>query len=523
MILKENGRLTRLETVTLVAALALAAALMWPVRGYLTDDTFIHLQYARHLAGGEGFVFNPGERVYGSTSPLWVALIADGIALGLDGLWTARALGLLATLASVVLFLQLMRRNLRLVELRCLATLVWAAHPWMIRWSVSGMETPLATALVLAGFVAFTEGRQWGSRPVRTGALWALAALTRPEAVFLLLLWFVFLVIDTDSREGVRRLIAGLLPPALIYGGWLVFARLYFGTFWPNTLAAKIVGGVGWEYLLETLRRQAGIVGYSDAVLAGALVAALAFGGRRLWPSRPQAQRLLPWVWLLGLPVLYVMRGVPALSRYFVPLMPVLAWLAWRSVERWWAGEEPGPEMRRGAAVLGIGLTILALVQGFYTYTNMVLPQVRSFSAGMRQSLVPWGEWFQANTRPGETVAAPDIGALGFHSRRRVLDLAGLVSPSMVPLLQRETPEDMVANFSFAAVERPQYLVDRAQRAYHLVGHSRFGAALVPLGSAAVPNLGIARPGQVVYSFYRIDWAAYDSLAARSGAAPPAP
>lgn len=515
MIHNQTGRLTRLEVFCLFVALALAAALMWPVRGYLTDDTFIHLQYARHLAEGKGFVFNPGERVYGSTSPLWVALIADGIALGFDGLRTARALGALATLGSVVLFLQLMRRNLRLPVLRGLATIVWAAHPWMIRWSVSGMETPLAVALVLAGFVAFTEGKQWGARPVRTGALWALAALTRPEAVFLLLLWFVFLVIDTDSREGVRRMIAGLLPPAFIYGGWLLFARLYFGTFWPNTLSAKAAGGVGWNYVLETLVRQVGIVGYSDSVLAGALLAALVFGGARLWPRRPQAQRLLPWVWMFGLPVLYVMRGVPALSRYFVPLMPVLAWLAWRSVERWWAGEEPAPELRRGAAVLGLGLATLALIQSAYTYTDKVLPQVHSFSAGMRQSLVPWGKWFGANTRPGETIAAPDIGALGYYSQRRVLDLAGLVSPRVVPLLERESPEALVADFSFARLERPQYLVDRAPRAYDLVTRSRFGDALVPLGNASVPNLGIARPQAVVYSFYRIDWAVYDSIAAR--------
>lgn len=506
---------TRIEAIGLAVALLVAMAMMWPVRGYLTDDTFIHLQYARHLAEGRGFVFNIGERVYGSTSPLWVSLIADGMALGLDGLWTARALGAVSTLASVVLFMMLMRRNLRLPELRALATVVWAAHPWMIRWSLSGMETPLAVALVLAGFVAFTDGRQWGSRPVRTGALWALAALTRPEAVFLLLLWGVFLVIDTDSREGVRRLIAGSLPPALIYGGWLLFSRFYFGTFWPNTLSAKIAGGVGWSYVLDTLLRQVKIIGASDAVLAGALIAALGFGGARMWPSRPQAQRLLPWVWVFAVPVLYVMRGVPVLSRYLVPLMPVLAWLAWRSVERWWAGEEPAADLRRGAAVLGIALATLALVQSLSLYSNAVLPQVRSFSAGLRQSLVPWGEWFQQHTRPGDVIAAPDIGALGYYSRRPVLDLAGLVTPRMVPLLERESPEDLVSNFSFASVDRPLYLVDRAPRAFDLVSRSPFGPALVPLGSASVPNLGIARPDAVVYSFYRIDWASYDSLAAR--------
>src|SRR5690242_1575132 len=89
VILGENGPVTRIEKFGLAVALLLALALMWPVRGYLTDDTFIHLQYARNVATGRGFVFNAGEPVYGSTSPLWVALIADGMTLGFDGLRTA--------------------------------------------------------------------------------------------------------------------------------------------------------------------------------------------------------------------------------------------------------------------------------------------------------------------------------------------------------------------------------------------------------------------------------------------------
>src|SRR6185436_339502 len=183
------GPITRIEKLALIAGLVIALGLMIPLRHYLTDDTFIHLQYAKHLAEGRGLVFNVGERVYGCTSPLWVALIADGMALGLDGVLVARVLGVIATLASIVLFFQLLRRTVRTPELRAAGTVAWAAHAWMLRWSVSGMETPLAVALTLAGFVAYVEGVQWGSRPVRTGALWGLAALTRPEGVFLLGLW----------------------------------------------------------------------------------------------------------------------------------------------------------------------------------------------------------------------------------------------------------------------------------------------------------------------------------------------
>jgi hypothetical protein len=513
---------TRIERIALWAACALALALLWPLRGYLTDDTFIHLQYARNLASGQGLVFNAGERVYGCTSPLWAILLADAMALGLDGLLAARALGAVATLASIAFFLQLMRRTVSTPAVRAAATIAWASNAWMLRWSVSGMETALAVALVLAGFVAFTEGRQYGARPVRTGALWSLAALTRPEAAFLLLLWGMFLLIDADSREGLRRLVFGALAPLGVFGGWLVFARFYYGTFWPQTLAAKAAGGAGLAYHIENLWRQARIVGATDGVLVALLVAALLFGGRRVWPSATATQRLVPWAWVLALPVLYSVRGVPVLSRYFVPLLPVLAWLSWRAAERWWVGDEPSPGRRRVAGILAVAVAALVVAQNLVVYRTQVVPHVRSFSPALERSLISWGRWFARNTPEGAVIATPDIGAIGYFSGRRLVDLAGLVTPGMVTHLARAPQEEAVAAFAFATFSRPDYLIDRASRPWELLDRSPYARALAPIGLTSVPNLGIARPSPAWYSIYRVRWGAFDSLRAARGA-PPAP
>ena len=521
------GPLTRVERWGLVAALLLAAALMAPLQDYLTDDTFIHLQYARNLAEGRGLVFNPGERVYGCTSPLWVALLADGIALGFDGLQTARVLGMLATLWSVVLFLQLMRRNLKTPAVRAVATVAWAGHAWMLRWSLSGMETPLVVALTLAGFVAFTEGKEWGARPMRTGALWALAALARPEAALLLVLWGAFLLVDADSRAGLRRLVFGALPPLAIYGSWLLFAGLYFGSFLPQTLVAKAAGPAGLVDHLANLWRQVSIMGATDGIMAAVLVAALVVGRRSVWTWRPatqRAQRLLPWVWIVAVPLLYVARGVPVLSRYLLPLLPVLSWLAWRAGECWSltapagspagadAAAAPSPQRVRRTVVLATALAALVLAQNLAVYRVKVLPQVHSFSAGLRQSLIPMGRWIERHTPPDAMVAAPDIGALGYFGHRRILDLGGLVTPAMVPHLLRESPEEATANFRFASFARPGYILDRGPRPDDLRLRSRYAAALTPLRLASVPNLGIARPLPAYYTLYRVDWAVVDSL-----------
>jgi hypothetical protein len=52
--------------------------------------------------------------------------------------------------------------------------------------------------------------------------------------------------------------------------------------------------------------------------------------------------------------------------------------------------------------------------------------------------MVAAARWVNANTPPGALVAAHDIGALGYFGGRRLLDLAGLVSPEVVPFIRDE-------------------------------------------------------------------------------------
>ena len=144
--------------------------------------------------------------------------------------------------------------------------------------------------------------------------------------------------------------------------------------------------------------------------------------------------------------------------------------------------------------MLAVAIASLALAQNLWAWQRVVRPQVDSFTAGMHASLIPWGRWFAEHTASDAVVAAPDIGALGYVSQRRVLDLAGLVTPAMVPILRTMSQEDATARFAFVTFARPDYLVDRAPRAWDLEQRSAWAASLVRIGHATLPNLGIARP-----------------------------
>src|SRR5712691_4850324 len=60
-----------------IALLAIFARfwMSWQTRS-LGEDALITLRYAENIAAGHGFVYNPGERVLGSTTPLYTLLLA---------------------------------------------------------------------------------------------------------------------------------------------------------------------------------------------------------------------------------------------------------------------------------------------------------------------------------------------------------------------------------------------------------------------------------------------------------------
>ena len=50
---------------------------------HTADDFFITYRYAQNLLAGNGFVFNPGERVFGTTAPGWGLVSLEQGAAGL--------------------------------------------------------------------------------------------------------------------------------------------------------------------------------------------------------------------------------------------------------------------------------------------------------------------------------------------------------------------------------------------------------------------------------------------------------
>jgi len=54
----------------------------------------------------------------------------------------------------------------------------------------------------------------------------------------------------------------------------------------------------------------------------------------------------------------------------------------------------------------------------------------------IESEMVTTAEWVSVNVPPGELIAAHDIGALGYFGKHDLVDLAGLISPEVIPFLR---------------------------------------------------------------------------------------
>ncbi|GAB4579666.1 MAG: hypothetical protein Fur0022_24040 [Anaerolineales bacterium] len=403
--------------------------------GFPLDDAWIHQTYARNLAGGE-WEFVPGKPSAGSTAPLWSALLAIGHVLGLGPyVWTfflgwamLVGVGILGYRAVVVFAPE--RKNLRM----------WGAVLLVLEWHLvwaagSGMETLLFAGMVTLALVWLVA--DWG-RWFWLGALIGLCAWVRPDGVTLLAP--VGLVILSPRRERnrawgekIRTLAATGLGFLLFFFPYLGFNQLLAGAWWPNTFFAKqaeyaVLQSVfiGTRFLQQI---SLPLVGVGVVVLPGVLGLAWRAGRARQWAV------LAGMVWWVGYAGLYAWR-LPVTyqhGRYLMPAMPIFFLWGLAGMVLWvWPRPRamfPRVLSRAWGIIAGLVLVIF-WGQGARAFALDV--------AFIETEMVATAKWVSENTEPDALIAAHDIGALGYFGARDLVDLAGLVSPEVIPFIRDE-------------------------------------------------------------------------------------
>jgi hypothetical protein len=405
--------------------------------GFPLDDAWIHQTYARNLALRGEWSFLPGQPSGGSTSPLWSALLAVGFWLRLAPYAWTYLLGTLALWGLAVLGESAVRKMAPLYQPRFPWVGAALALEWHLVWaSASGMETLLFAFLCTAVLVLMISGSK---RYFNLGLLIGLSIWVRPDGITLL--GPAVLVILFSQPSWTKRLRA-LAELGVGFGSllalYLLFNLVVSGSPLPNTFYAKQAEYAVYlklPFLYRFGNETLPVLFGTGVVLLPGFVVSGVFALRRR-----EMATLAAMAWFVGFLALYAWR-LPVTyqyGRYVMPAMPIFFLLGLAGLVEFCMAKVPRWRWMVSASwKLAAGGVLLAFwVIGALHYDQDV--------AIIDSEMVATAKWVSGNVPPGALIAAHDIGALGYFGEHDLVDLAGLVSPEVIPFLR---DEDRIAEY----------------------------------------------------------------------------
>ncbi len=417
---------------------------------YIYDDSFYYFKVADNIARGFGSTFDQLNPTNGY-HPLWMMVLVP----------VYKAFGAWPDLAfRVVLLLQLgLWSAFTFILFRYLAgrLSIWAwlpgllfwANPWFFHRQVSGMEISVAILciMLLVQFLGRNEGLTKGITPGRCftlGLLMGAMFLARLDTALIALVVFVFVLIrasDWRIKSG-----AAYLGGAAILGiPYLVWNMYHFGHLWPVSMHVKHATlslspqlvSIAWKKIFWPVYFAV------DSPVAEVVIAAGAVGVIVIaWTFVKRAREAgsgsdgvvavfrdqLPFIAGVVFHWCYIcvfspVSGSGKIARdwYFAPEM-VMAVLLLAAVLQLIMSLIRWPVVAKG---LSVSATIVFVVFSafsllvFFSNQQRYVTQVQQFKAG---------KWIDANIPADAIVGAFYAGQIGYFSKRRVVNLDGLIS-----------------------------------------------------------------------------------------------
>ncbi len=465
-----------LAFLALVLVYSVVVHFMVPV--YPEDDAFIIYRYVDNLVAGRGLVYNEGQKVFGASTPLYVAALAK------TKLFLRRAstpdlavrLNFVCYLAFGVGLFLLLRCLLRQTGLAALLASLFLVRDDMLRVSTGGMETFMFSALLVFSLWALTC-RRFTLAAILAG----FSVVARIEGVLL-----CGVVLVAWLMAGCKRplpILAGLLAPGL---AWIVFGFAYFGTPVYHSIVAKsrpvyplafgdAVARIFKELDWRILGNLAPWPANGDPVKWHFSVSTVVFIliiGLAVWgyvrtasghdPKSPSRFRSWPSVILLGLFLLLYLVTNPLMFPWYYPPIVVLFYIAAvtglsQLGKSQTQDSRPGTWSRIAPALLVLFFGVTFLRQPVARVaTGHALTDIGVATDPVRTRIVAYrdaAEWLNHALPDGVPIVGPEVGSLGYYYKGPLVDACGLVSPEALPFLPVPASERFSADCGAISVE----------------------------------------------------------------------
>ena len=410
------------------------------VRSFPLDDPWIHLTFAKNIFEYLSFSFFKNEMVTaGSTSPLFTILEAVGFFFTTNEMLIGYAMGVLFFVLSAYAFYRLSVLEFGKEIIFALLTAgIFIIDKWIVFISLSGMETTMFIfILILASF--FYKKRM----ALPLGTMLGLLLWTRPDGVaFIGAIIIDYALVRTYSKNQLDlQLFTGkdfrkiILSFALVAGLYIVLNYVLSGSFLPNTYNAKLT------YYSPEFRSRWDFLQYEvwEYFKTGAyyvlMIGFLYSVGKLIYDlyTKTYNQNTLYIVFILLFVLMYFIKLPYAhrFGRYMMPLIPffiLVATVGFRDIARIINKYTTNALFSKSIFYILIGITYFIGVKNYDENREQYALQCKYIYD--RQVMA--AQWLNKYTKEDDIVATHDVGAIGYYSNRKIVDVAGLVTPELI-------------------------------------------------------------------------------------------
>lgn len=409
--------------------------------GFPLDDPWIHLTFAKNLVNYHSFSYYKNEIVTaGSTSPLYTLILSVLYIVNKNEMIISYFLGIVSFLLSSMMFYKLASYGFPKENVYALlTTLIFVTDKWMNFISVSGMETIM---FILSLLVATYYYRK--SNAVMTGISLGVILWLRPDG----LTFILALLIDYAVRYYITRKnkstekfftrpdifkLAGAFGSIVIL--YLLMNLWLSGTLLPNTYNAKLAY-YSPEFKSRSDFLEAEVFKYFTRGGYLLIFIGFLFGVLNVLISLKQKKYhggLLYIIFILTIIFVYWYK-LPYAHRFGRYLMPVIPFYILTSaigfkyfaiiIGRLLNSRQVAIWFMSGILITSILWSLVDYVENRKAYANEC--------KYINDRQVVTAKWLRDNTNENDVIATHDVGAIGFYSDRKIVDVAGLVTPEVI-------------------------------------------------------------------------------------------
>jgi len=407
--------------------------------GYLNfrqDDAYIFYTYAKNIAEGNGYVFNLGEKINATTSPLYTILLT--IIYSLVRCISTESFPAISNSISVLSILGIIYSINKIFKdgkMSILFPLIFLANP-LLKYGV-GMETFLNLALISYSIYLFTE-----NEILFASFFMALSVLARLDSILFAGIIFIYYIFKNKKLPPIKSIIifiVTLLP-------WFIFSKIYFDSFLPTTIAVKLsqkdfqMHGTGLIFLRGFFIAMPGTLISASLLIIGFIVSTFYLIRKKSVLLRNEGVLLIFIYFGILFFVYAFILNAPPYQWYYTPFtIPLSILFTYFLSDILYK--------RNIKYVMLICFLILAAFLPFKTMSQGFNPRYSNYTKAI--------VWLNKNVSEKTILGVDEIGIMGYYyDKGKIVDALGLITPNVLPHLKQKEFGWYISEY------KPDYIVN---------------------------------------------------------------